>query len=82
MAEQNGCVKCGHTEVEEGTLSATGSGLYLKYLIYSIIILKRLLVKTVVTLNFIKTLKIIKWISLIYSLVKFKVQGKFNMIFE
>ena len=23
----NGCVKCGHTEVEEGTLSATGSGL-------------------------------------------------------
>lgn len=27
MAEQNGCVKCGHTEVEEGTLSATGSGL-------------------------------------------------------
>lgn len=21
-----GCVKCGHTEVEEGTLSATGSG--------------------------------------------------------
>lgn len=21
----NGCVKCGHTEVEEGTLSATGS---------------------------------------------------------
>ncbi|MBL3398918.1 zinc ribbon domain-containing protein [Staphylococcus pasteuri] len=27
MTEQNGCVKCGHTEVEEGTLSATGSGL-------------------------------------------------------
>ncbi|MFI6127049.1 zinc ribbon domain-containing protein [Staphylococcus pasteuri] len=27
MAEQNGCVKCGHTEVEEGTLSETGSGL-------------------------------------------------------
>lgn len=22
-----GCVKCGHTEIEEGTLSATGSGL-------------------------------------------------------
>lgn len=21
-----GCVKCGHTEIEEGTLSATGSG--------------------------------------------------------
>ncbi|PHK48745.1 zinc ribbon domain-containing protein [Staphylococcus edaphicus] len=24
---QKGCVKCGHTEIEEGTLSATGSGL-------------------------------------------------------
>ncbi|NWK84617.1 hypothetical protein HYE69_07315 [Staphylococcus sp. GSSP0090] len=24
---EKGCVKCGHTEIEEGTLSATGSGL-------------------------------------------------------
>lgn len=27
MVEHQGCVKCGHTKVEEGTLSATGSGL-------------------------------------------------------
>ena len=27
MSEEKGCVKCGHTEIEEGTLSATGSGL-------------------------------------------------------
>lgn len=27
MTEEKGCVKCGHTEIEEGTLSATGSGL-------------------------------------------------------
>ncbi|EEQ79754.1 zinc ribbon domain-containing protein [Staphylococcus warneri] len=27
MVEHQVCVKCGHTEVEEGTLSATGSGL-------------------------------------------------------
>lgn len=38
MVEHQGCVKCGHTEVEEGTLSATGSGLS-KVLIYNIIIL-------------------------------------------
>ena len=25
--QNQGCIKCGHTEVEEGTLSATGSGL-------------------------------------------------------
>ena len=24
MTEEKGCVKCGHTEIEEGTLSATG----------------------------------------------------------
>ena len=24
--QNQGCIKCGHTEVEEGTLSATGSG--------------------------------------------------------
>ena len=81
MAEQNGCVKCGHTEVEEGTLSATGSGLS-KVFDLQHNNFKTITCKTVVTLNFIKTLKIIKWISLIYSLVKFKVQGKFNMIFE
>ena len=23
--QNQGCIKCGHTEVEEGTLSATGS---------------------------------------------------------
>ncbi|BFL66608.1 MULTISPECIES: zinc ribbon domain-containing protein [Staphylococcus] len=27
MTKEKGCVKCGHTEIEEGTLSATGSGL-------------------------------------------------------
>ena len=25
--QNQGCIKCGHTEIEEGTLSATGSGL-------------------------------------------------------
>ena len=33
--QNQGCIKCGHTEVEEGTLSATGSGMY------NIIILRR-----------------------------------------
>ena len=27
MTEEKGCMKCGHTEVEEGTVSMTGSGL-------------------------------------------------------
>lgn len=26
-AQDTGCIKCGHTEVEEGMLSATGSGI-------------------------------------------------------
>ncbi len=27
MEDTKGCIKCGNTEIEEGTLSATGSGL-------------------------------------------------------
>lgn len=27
MTDEKGCMKCGHTEVEEGTVSMTGSGL-------------------------------------------------------
>lgn len=64
MVEHQGCVKCGHTEVEEGTLSATGSGLSKVFdLQHNNFI--TITCKIVVIRNFIKMIRIENQISLI-----------------
>ena len=63
----NGCVKCGHTEVEEGTLSATGSGLSKMFDVHNNF--KTITCKIVAIQNFIKQIIIERVILSIYSLV-------------
>lgn len=64
----NGCVKCGHTEVEEGTLSATGSGLSKMFDVQHNNF-KTITCKIVAIQNFIKQIIIERVILSIYSLV-------------
>ena len=53
MTEEKGCVKCGHTEIEEGTLSAQDQ-VYRKCLMFSTITLKQSHVRIVVIPSFTK----------------------------
>ena len=64
----NGCVKCGHTEVEEGTLSQQDLD-YLRCLMCKDNNFKTITCKIVAIQNFIKQIIIERVILSIYSLV-------------